>query len=148
MELVKERFDDKKGCRRREPIIVLPIKFFQLWSYKLGVYLVCLIKCSFKWRSKYFIWKLRCPTAQNSPKLHFRFINSFIQPSRVGSLLKAKNFKISKYFVTEATQFCVTAGSTLIKISAIKGVMSGTTYVVSFYLPKSCFGILISYFGF
>ena len=38
MELVKERFDDKKGCRRREPIIVLPIKFSQLWCYKLGVY--------------------------------------------------------------------------------------------------------------
>ena len=28
------------------------------------------------------------PTAQNSPELHFRFINSFIQPSRVGSLVK------------------------------------------------------------
>ena len=27
------------------------------------------------------------PTAQNSPELHFRFINSFLQPSRVGSLL-------------------------------------------------------------
>ena len=27
------------------------------------------------------------PTAQNSPELHFRFINSFIQPTRVGSLL-------------------------------------------------------------
>ena len=26
------------------------------------------------------------PTAQNSPELHFRFINFFIQPSRVGSL--------------------------------------------------------------
>ena len=26
------------------------------------------------------------PTAQNSPELHFRFINSFIQPSLVGSL--------------------------------------------------------------
>ena len=26
------------------------------------------------------------PTAQNSPKLHFRFINYIIQPSRVGSL--------------------------------------------------------------
>jgi hypothetical protein len=25
-------------------------------------------------------------TAQNSPELHFRFINSFIQPSLVGSL--------------------------------------------------------------
>ena len=25
-------------------------------------------------------------TAQNSPELHIRFINSFIQPSRVGSL--------------------------------------------------------------
>ena len=27
------------------------------------------------------------PTAQNSPELHFRFINSFIQLSRVGSLV-------------------------------------------------------------
>jgi hypothetical protein len=27
------------------------------------------------------------PTAQNSPELHFRFINSFIQPSLVGSLI-------------------------------------------------------------
>jgi hypothetical protein len=27
------------------------------------------------------------PTAQNSPELHFRSINSFIQPSLVGSLL-------------------------------------------------------------
>ena len=26
------------------------------------------------------------PTAQNSPEIHFRFINSFIQPSLVGSL--------------------------------------------------------------
>jgi hypothetical protein len=29
-------------------------------------------------------------TAQNSPELHFRFINSFIQPSLVGSLLLSK----------------------------------------------------------
>ena len=28
------------------------------------------------------------PTAQNSPELYFRFINSFIQPSLVGSLLQ------------------------------------------------------------
>ena len=28
------------------------------------------------------------PTAQNSPELHFRFINSFIQPTRVESLAK------------------------------------------------------------
>ena len=27
------------------------------------------------------------PTAQNSPELHFRFINYFIQPSLVGSLI-------------------------------------------------------------
>ena len=34
-------------------------------------------------------WELffsAAPTAQNIPELHFRFINSFIQPSRVGSL--------------------------------------------------------------
>ena len=30
------------------------------------------------------------PTAQNRPELHFRFINSFIQPSRVGSLILAQ----------------------------------------------------------
>ena len=28
-------------------------------------------------------------TAQNSPELHFRFINSFIQPSLVGSLVSS-----------------------------------------------------------
>ena len=27
------------------------------------------------------------PTAQNSPELHLRFMNSFIQPSLVGSLV-------------------------------------------------------------
>ena len=31
------------------------------------------------------------PTAQNSPELHFRFINYFIQPSRVGSLIRTNN---------------------------------------------------------
>ena len=31
------------------------------------------------------------PTAQNSPELHFRFINYFIQPSRVGSLAQRYN---------------------------------------------------------
>ena len=30
------------------------------------------------------------PTAQNSPGLHFRFINSFIQPSHVGPCLNRK----------------------------------------------------------
>ena len=38
-----------------------------------------------------YLWQLgvffsAAPTAQNSPELHFRFINSFIQPSFVGSL--------------------------------------------------------------
>ena len=37
------------------------------------------------------------PTAQNSPELHFRFINSFIQPSLVGSLVASR--RISKYIV-------------------------------------------------
>ena len=37
------------------------------------------------------LWQLgvffsAAPTAQNSPKLHFRFINYFIQPSLLGSL--------------------------------------------------------------
>ena len=36
------------------------------------------------------------PTAQNSSELHFRFINSFIQPSRVGSLIVA-NSKLCYY---------------------------------------------------
>ena len=40
-----------------------------------------------------YLWQLgvffsAAPTAQNSPELHFRFINSFIQPSLVGSLMK------------------------------------------------------------
>ena len=39
-----------------------------------------------------YLWQLgvffsAAPTAQNSPELHFRFINSFIQPSLVGSLV-------------------------------------------------------------
>jgi hypothetical protein len=37
----------------------------------------------------YGSWEVFCsaaPTAQNSPELHFRFINSFIQPSLLGSL--------------------------------------------------------------
>ena len=38
-----------------------------------------------------YLWQLggffsAAPTAQNSPVVHFRFINSFIQPSLVGSL--------------------------------------------------------------
>ena len=38
-----------------------------------------------------YLWQLgfffsAAPTAQNSPELHFGFINSFIQPSLVGSL--------------------------------------------------------------
>ena len=38
-----------------------------------------------------YLWQLgaffsAATTAQNSPELHFRFINYFIQPSRVGSL--------------------------------------------------------------
>ena len=32
------------------------------------------------------------PTAQNSPELPFRFINSFIQLSRVGSLIRIVSF--------------------------------------------------------
>ena len=39
-----------------------------------------------------YLWQffLAAQTAQNSPELHFRFINSFIQPSRVESLLSRK----------------------------------------------------------
>ena len=33
------------------------------------------------------------PTAQNSPELHFRFINSFIQSSLLRSLLKVSKFR-------------------------------------------------------
>ena len=41
-----------------------------------------------------YLWQLEvffsaAPTAQNSPELHFSFINSFIQPSLVGSLAVA-----------------------------------------------------------
>ena len=35
-------------------------------------------------------------TAQNSPELHFRFIDSFIQPSLVGSLLVGDQILITK----------------------------------------------------
>jgi hypothetical protein len=42
-----------------------------------------------------YLWQLEvffsaAPTAQNSPELHFRFIDSFIQPSLVGSLITGK----------------------------------------------------------
>ena len=33
-------------------------------------------------------------TAQNSPELHFHFINSFIQPSLVGSLMLPHNSRL------------------------------------------------------
>jgi hypothetical protein len=33
------------------------------------------------------------PTAQNSPELHFRFINYFIQPSLVGSLHASDSYE-------------------------------------------------------
>ena len=36
------------------------------------------------------------PTAQNSPELNFRFLNSFIQPSRVGSLALIFNSSLSE----------------------------------------------------
>ena len=34
----------------------------------------------------YGSWEVFFPTAQNSPELHFRFINSFIHPSRSGRI--------------------------------------------------------------
>ena len=34
-----------------------------------------------------YLSQLGAPTAQNSPEPHFRFIDSFIQPSLVGSLV-------------------------------------------------------------
>jgi hypothetical protein len=34
------------------------------------------------------------PTAQNSPELDFRFINSFIQPSRVESLVCTTTYMV------------------------------------------------------
>ena len=34
------------------------------------------------------------PTAQNSPELHFRFMNSFIQPSRVESLCTTDKYVV------------------------------------------------------
>ena len=36
---------------------------------------------------------MAAPTAQNSQELHFRFINSFIQPSHVGSLATTRVLK-------------------------------------------------------
>ena len=47
-----------------------------------------------------YLWQLgvfssAAPTAQNSPELNFRFINSFIQPSRVESLTKYNNMEHS-----------------------------------------------------
>ena len=38
------------------------------------------------------------PTAQNSPELHFRFINSFIQWSLLRSLFSYDAKSLSKYF--------------------------------------------------
>ena len=43
-----------------------------------------------------YLWQLgvffsAAPTAQNSPELHARFINSFVQPSLVGSVMVTLN---------------------------------------------------------
>ena len=54
------------------------------------------------------------PTAQNSPELHFRFINSFIQLSRVGSLFVMMFFSLfekgscmsNKYLDSNPHVFC------------------------------------------
>jgi hypothetical protein len=43
---------------------------------------------------------MAAPTAQNSPKLHFRFKNYFIQPSLVGSLSLVKKECIFRNNVT------------------------------------------------
>ena len=42
-------------------------------------------KVAYLWQLGMFFFSA-APTAQNSTELHFRFINSFIQPSLVGSL--------------------------------------------------------------
>ena len=44
------------------------------------------------------------PNAQNSPELHFRFINFFIQPSPVGSLVQMYYDKETKH-PKECTSF-------------------------------------------
>ena len=47
------------------------------------------------------------PTVQNSPELHFRFMNSFIQPSRVESLFERKNRDIgSGEYFCRISVFC------------------------------------------
>ena len=48
------------------------------------------LKVGYLWQLGVFF--LKAPTAQNSPEFHFCFINSFIQPSRVISLLGMYNF--------------------------------------------------------
>ena len=47
-----------------------------------------------------YLWQVggffsAAPTAQNRSELHFRFINSFIQPSLVGSTQMSHNFLIN-----------------------------------------------------
>ena len=53
-----------------------------------------------------YLWQLgvffsAAPTAQNSPELHFRFINYFIQPSLLESLYDSQllNFKSQKFHI-------------------------------------------------
>ena len=54
------------------------------------------------------------PTAQNSPELHFRFINSFIQPSCVGSLDRwLCDFASPRTFVKTTAPINVFCGSNI-----------------------------------
>ena len=45
------------------------------------------------------------PTVQNSPELHFRFINSFIQPSLIGGDCKLEDNSWPVYFAINPDLF-------------------------------------------
>ena len=58
----------------------------------------------------YGSWELffsAAPTAQNSSELHFRFLSSFIQPSRVGYLFRIHYYLFEMYckFISQPKQY-------------------------------------------
>ena len=64
------------------------------YSLKFFIYFFAHKKLKKPTQKVAYLWQLgvvffsTAPTAQNSSELHFRFLNSFIQPSLVGSLGK------------------------------------------------------------
>ena len=48
------------------------------------------------------------PTAQNSPELHFRFINSFIQPSLLESLVQANGLRLTTKSFNKSRKYLFT----------------------------------------